>query len=133
MQATPDTAAASGHERRQRMTVDEQLTISVDRVANTVVVTLTGEMDLAVEERIRDAIAAAVCSTGIGAMRVDANAIRFLDASGVRSLLLARQTAEDHGLSFTLGTSSPGPVFRILALCGLTEWFADSHSATDVA
>jgi hypothetical protein len=60
MQATPDTAAASGHERRQRMTVDEQLTISVDRVAGTVVVTLTGEMDLAVEEQIRDAVAAAV-------------------------------------------------------------------------
>jgi anti-anti-sigma regulatory factor len=66
-------------------------------------------------------------------MRVDANAIRFLDASGVRSLLLARQTAEDHGLFFTLGMSSPGPVCRILSLCGLAEWFADSHSATDVA
>jgi hypothetical protein len=42
-------SGASGHERRQRMTVDEQLTISVDRVADTVVVTLTGEMDLAIE------------------------------------------------------------------------------------
>ena len=133
MQATLDPAAASGFERHQRITVDEHLTISVHRVADTVVITLTGEMDLAVEERIRDAVAAAVSSTWLGAMRIDANAIGFLDASGVRSLLLARQTAEDHGLSFTLGMSSPGPVCRILALCGLTEWFADSHSATDVA
>jgi anti-anti-sigma factor len=133
MQDMPDIAAASGHERRHRIKVDEQLTISVDRVAGVVVVTLTGEMDLAVEERIRGAVATAISSVGVGAMRVDANAIRFLDASGVRSLLLARQTAEDHGLSFTLGISSPGPGCRILALCGLTEWFADSHSATDVA
>jgi anti-anti-sigma factor len=115
------------------MTVDEQLTISVDRVADTVVVTVTGEMDLAVEERIREAVVAAVSFTGIGAMRVDANAIRFLDASGVRSLLLARQAAEDHRLSFSLGMSSPGPVCRILSVCGLSEWFADGHSTTVVA
>ncbi len=109
------------------MTVDEQLTISVARVADTVVVKLTGEMDLAVEEQIRNTIATAAASPGLVALRVDTTAVRFLDASGVRSLLLARQAADDHGLAFALGAALPGPVRRLLALCSLTERFADSQ------
>jgi anti-anti-sigma factor len=110
------------------MIVDDQLVVSVDRAGHTIVVTLIGEMDAAVEDKICQSIRVAADLEGIGALRVDASSVKFIDASGVRCLLLARQTADDHELAFTLVIASRNPVIRVLELCGLTVWFADSLS-----
>jgi anti-anti-sigma regulatory factor len=62
-------------------------------------------------------------------MSIDATTIKFLDASGIRSLLAARQLAHQHELGFSLATTDNGPVVRLLDLCGLTKFFADNPPA----
>jgi anti-anti-sigma factor len=102
-----------------------QLTITVAYAIDQVVITLTGELDLHTERDVIDTLSAAP-RPGVVAMRIDATTIKFLDASGIRSLLAARQLAHDNELGFSLATTDNGPVVRLLDLCGLTKFFADN-------
>jgi anti-anti-sigma factor len=104
------------------------LTIRVEYAIDHVVITLAGELDLHAEQDVLGTLSAAY-KPGVVAMRIDATTIKFLDASGIRSLLAARQVAQEHDLLFSLATTDSGPVVRLLDLCGLTEVFADNSPA----
>ena len=54
-------------------------------------------------------------------VHVDATRVTFIDSSGLRGLLVARQTAIDHGLKIVIRISTPGPVARLLAIAGLED------------
>jgi len=96
--------------------VEPLLTITVN-----VVVTLDGELDRAVEDEVTGRIALATHSADF--IQVDARHVSFIDAAGVRALLLSRQYALDHGAMLTVQFSRPGPVERVLQLVGLATWF----------
>jgi anti-anti-sigma factor len=99
------------------------VTISVDRRGSAVVITLAGELDLDVQEQVDGAIAAAAALEGITAIRVNTTAIRFVDSTGLQTLLRARQLAEDRNLRFTLDIAHNGPVLRVIQLFGMNEQF----------
>lgn len=104
---------------------DETLTTAVRRVGYDVVVTLAGEMDQAVEYAVGEAIREAVEFEGVRALHLNLTAIRFIDSSGIRALLVARRIVLDRGLAFTLEASHDGRVLQLLEQCGLTELFTD--------
>lgn len=109
---------------RRQVPSGEPLEITVNWAGSTVSIVLAGEFDCAVERAVANAIDAAAAVPGTTAMVIDMTAIRFIDSSGVRCLLLARHTAHGRDMTFELATASNGPVLRLLAICGLTDLFA---------
>jgi anti-anti-sigma factor len=121
MPTTPiESTTSTGRGEGQRHITDlPHLTMSVHRTAERVVITLAGEMDIAIEEAVRDLVIAAVVDSGLTALHVDVTGITFFGSSGLSSVLSARETALDHGLDFTLGVGDAAPVARLIALFGL--------------
>ena len=103
----------------------ETLTITSAYASDHVVITLQGELDLHAESDVLGTLSVAP-RPGVVAMRIDTTTIEFLDASGIRSLLAARQLALEHDLVFSLATTDNGPVVRLLDICGLTKFFVDN-------
>jgi anti-anti-sigma factor len=106
-------------QRDDRTTVTPQLTMTATKTARSITVTLVGALDLAVEVEAREFVASAVAELGITALHIDATRVTFIGSSGLRTLILARQAALDHELTFTLGLTDPGPVQRLVTLFGL--------------
>ena len=82
-----------------------------------VTVTISGEIDIATSQAMRDTLAIA---PGPAHLEVDMSAVTFMDASGIGVLLAARQRAVDGGGSLTLRTPSPA-VRRLTGVLGLDE------------
>ncbi len=84
-------------------------------------VVLTGELDISTfhdaEQQVQDAE-----KTGPALLIIDLGALRFVDSSGVRLILLADQRAKEAGrrLAIRLGD---GPALRVFAALGLTGRF----------
>lgn len=115
------------------MITEPQLTVTVASVSDTIRIGFTGELDVAVEQQVFDAIAAAITTSSSAetrAVHVDATAVTFIDSSGLRSLVRSSTHTTGHGLTFTLTTAPDGPIPRLLDIAGLTTWF-DDHSAAE--
>jgi anti-anti-sigma factor len=98
-----------------------QLTTTVSRTAETISITFVGELDLAVETEVAELVASAVTQEGVTALHIDATRVTFCGSSGLRSLILAREAALDHQLTFTLDMADPGPVQRLVTLFALSN------------
>jgi anti-anti-sigma factor len=106
-----------------------QLAITMDFPPRAVVVSLVGEMDVSTEAVVKAALARGLAHTDPTMMlQVDVAGVSFIDSSGVRSLILARQAVLDHGLDFALRAPAHGVVGRRLTLCCLDRVFG-IHSA----
>lgn len=105
--------------------VDAILTMTVSAT-----VVLDGELDCSTEREVERRIARLAESADV--ICVDARQVAFIDAAGVRTLLLAERDALENGATMTMRISSPGPVERVFKLVGLTGWF-DGPRATDIA
>lgn len=101
---------------RPRDRRDPLLTMTVDAV-----VTLSGELDRAVEDDVTRRVATTVESAG--RIEIDARDVTFFDAAGVRSFILSKQHASDHGVSMSFRFARPGPVERVLQMVGLIDEF----------
>jgi len=89
-------------------------------------IALNGECDVQmfpdVDELIRDSL-----SNGYSAVRVDLRGLTFIDSSGIRALLMARNQAESVGSSLAI-VPGPQPVMRVFELLGLRDHFAFEES-----
>lgn len=88
-------------------------------------ITLIGELDIAVVGDVSEAVELVVANEGLTAVHLDVTGITFTDSTGLMILMRARQTVAEHSLAFTLVTAPYGPVERVIGLCGLTRWFAE--------
>ena len=105
-----------------------QLTITLDRSARAIVITLVGALDMVVEEDVDEFVSKALANpVGLSALHVDTTGITFIGSSGLRTLLSARRAALDKGLTFTLGLADSGPVQRMVDLFGLRTWLVDGR------
>jgi anti-anti-sigma factor len=77
---------------------------------------LTGELDLAGEQRLEAAIARARASAG--ALTIDLSGLEFIDSSGLRVLVRLHNASLREGFTYTV-IPGPPPVHRTFALCGL--------------
>jgi anti-sigma B factor antagonist len=89
-------------------------------VLPVVIVTISGEIDIATSQAMRDALAT---GPGPAHLEVDMSAVTFMDASGIGVLLAARQRALDSGGSLTVRAPSRA-VRRLAGVLGLDELLA---------
>ena len=82
-----------------------------------VTVAITGEIDIATCQAMRDALAT---GPGPAHLEVDMSSVTFIDASGIGVLLAARQRAVDRGGSLTVLAPSRA-VLRVTGVLGLGE------------
>jgi anti-sigma B factor antagonist len=84
-------------------------------------VVLDGELDCSTERELDCRISRlAELADGI---QIDARQVSFIDAAGVRMLVLARRDLVMNGGTMTVQISRPGPVQRIFRLVGLSDCF----------
>jgi anti-sigma B factor antagonist len=96
----------------------EATTSSADGVAT---VRLEGELDIA-SAPVLDASLADVEGNGTGTVVLDLAGVRFIDSTGLRSLLSARQRAETAGRTLRL-TNIPVDVERVFDVTGVRRIF----------
>lgn len=108
------------------MTATPLCRVACERSADTLFVTVEGELDLAVEEEVVRAARAAWTATRSELSRVvvDTSGVSFVDSSGLRALLRCRDAASEQGFEFVLRAAPDSPVQRLIALAGVGEWFA---------
>jgi anti-sigma B factor antagonist len=100
-----------------------RLHISSDNGAEATVLSLEGELDIASAPALERAVEG-VTSDGDSANRlvIDLAGVTFMDSTGLRALLLARQSANGNGHELLL---RPGPrqVQRVFELSGTLDTF----------
>jgi anti-anti-sigma factor len=79
-------------------------------------VRLRGELDLDGAASVTDRVAA-LADQGASAVEVDAQGLTFLDSSGLRALLSAREQLENSGVAFRV-TAASQAVERVLDMTG---------------
>jgi anti-sigma B factor antagonist len=96
----------------------EVTTSTADGVATVV---LSGELDIATAP-VLDATLADVERNGTGTLLIDLARVRFIDSTGLRSLLSARQRAETAGRRLRLA-NLPVDVERVFDVTGVRRIF----------
>ena len=86
----------------------------------SVVVRAAGEIDVATAPQIETELLALIEKGGN--VTLDLGAVSFIDSSGLRALVTARQRAEECSVSFALAGRSPA-VDRLLQVTGLDAVF----------
>lgn len=103
------------------------MNVAVDATTGEAVISLTGDLDMTVEDYVVATMQQTVDNPNIASLRVDATQVEFIDSSGLRSLLAGLQAAADRGISFTLDIVPDGRVARLLHLVGLDQHFSGDH------
>ena len=91
-------------------------------MGSSVIVSVTGEVDIATTDQLSEALGAAL-RRGIGGLICDLSGVRFLGAAGLTVLLVARRRAIARRAAFALVCPQPGPR-RVIGLVGLDAVFA---------
>ena len=90
--------------------------------ADPIVITVSGEVDLATAADLERALSEAMTGTEATTIEVDLAGVEFMDSAGLRVLVAARKQAEDAGR--TLRLRSPHErVRRIIEITGLAAVF----------
>ena len=107
------------------MAMDESpsFTVETDEDMGSVVVRATGEIDVATAPQVEGQLLAIIDSGS--AVVLDLHGVTFIDSSGLRTLVTARQRAEELSVAFSLAGRSPA-VDRLLQVTGLDSVFESS-------
>jgi anti-anti-sigma factor len=81
------------------------------------VIMLSGELDLATAAELESRVAES-CSDGARELVLDLEQLRFMDSTGLRAVLIARERCEGHGCELYLARPQPA-VRRLLDLTGV--------------
>lgn len=106
-----------GHHDTIRVDVEVQLEIQRLEAAAWVLLSATGEIDLATVGKLESAIEA-VLHEGTKRLVIDLNDVSFLDSTGLRILLAAHAKLEELGGSLAVVVAG-GPVQRLLDITGI--------------
>jgi anti-anti-sigma factor len=98
-----------------------ELRLSVRHHGDRATIHIGGEVDLATCPLLQ-AIVVDLVDRGCHQLIIDLERVSFLDCAGIRVLVDARRRVQEHGGSVTLVRPRP-PVWRVLALTGMTEVF----------
>jgi anti-anti-sigma factor len=92
----------------------------------SVVVAVSGEIDLAVHDELLSVIRAAVGLPGVTRIVVDLSQTSFMDASGIRALLAGREAARTAGVGYRV-VGIAGKVRWVLEVTGVVEALIDPN------
>lgn len=101
------------------MGVQDQLRIKVLAHADRVVVELAGELDMANAPRLQSVIDSPELNTA-GTVVLDLQQLQFIDSTGLRIILAARERFQQHGQGFAV-TPGSQQVQRLLSVTGVAE------------
>jgi anti-sigma B factor antagonist len=90
-----------------------------EKLADSVVVTPTGEIDRDTAPRLRELLAAAAVDPG-NAIEVELRGVTFMDSSGVGALLFGRDQANAAGATFRI-RNPPEPVQLVLQVTNVWD------------
>lgn len=85
----------------------------------SVVLSVTGEIDLSTADELQNALDGALDATGTTEVCVDLTDVGFLDSAGLRVLVSGQRVAEERGLGFRVTGAQPR-VRKVIAITGLT-------------
>lgn len=91
----------------------------INRDAGRHTLVLEGELDMAWAPTL-DAAVLRVCRAGAPALVLDLRRLTFMDSTGLRSILLAKDTCEQHGCAFLL-IQGPAQIERLFEVSGLMD------------
>jgi anti-sigma B factor antagonist len=91
--------------------------VEVESGSDEVVVSLSGDIDMADADQVGDLLVKAVVA-GRRAVRVRLTDLTFADSSAIKALLVGAQAAAEHGVAFEL-VNPRGLVQRLLEVTGL--------------
>jgi anti-anti-sigma factor len=97
----------------------ESITVTTRRDGDTAVVELSGELDLHSSGELTATLTRVLASSP-ATIGIDARGLSFADSAGLRALLLARNDAEERGVTLRL-THVSDPLDRLLEMTGLRE------------
>lgn len=100
------------------------------RVTTGVLLTVSGEIDIATAPEMRDALMTAFTDRP-KLVQINMASVRFCDSTGLGALVAARNAAHERGARLELLDPSP-PVRRLLALTALTDYFPISTASSPV-
>ena len=87
---------------------------------DTCVVDLSGEIDMLAADTVEKWLCDAGRASGASAVVADLSSVEFLDSSGVRALLRAKETLDAEGIAFSIAEPN-AMVERILRILGLYD------------
>ena len=105
--------------------MDSHLSVDVRDEPDATVLTVSGELDMASSPRLVEALGQ--LHPPPRPVVVDLAGLEFIDVTGLRVLLQAREQTERTGVRLTVVNASPG-ARRLLALTGTTELLGGRES-----
>jgi anti-anti-sigma factor len=101
-----------------------QLVMTVQHAADSVTITMMGELDIAVVDDVNDTINELLDEDAtLVSMCIDATAVSFVDSTGLGILTQAHSTMADHLVDFTVVAPPGSAVVRLIELCAGEHWF----------
>jgi stage II sporulation protein AA (anti-sigma F factor antagonist) len=97
-----------------------EFSCSARQVAGRLVLTVTGDVDLAVHTRFEAEVEKSW--DGSADLVIDCSLVTFMDSMGIRVLVQTMQRAAENGSDFALAAPSE-PVLRVLDLAGVKSLF----------
>ena len=94
------------------------LSLSTTRDADTVVVGISGDVDLATVAEVDRAVLDAVDVAGAAVVVVDLAGVTFIDSAGINTLLKSRRLADERGRRFRI-VNATGVVHDVLDMTGV--------------
>lgn len=86
----------------------------------TLVVWVSGEVDMAAERALDKALRQALAADGARRVVVDATDLSFLDSSGIHALVKGHHAARNSGVAFSVRNAT-GAVRRVLEVTGVAD------------
>ena len=96
-----------------------QLELRDDAVGPRHVLVLSGELDMASSPALDGAVRG-ICTDSAEALTVDLSGLTFMDSTGLRVVLLAKQLCERHRCEF-LVIPGPAQIQRLFEVAGILE------------
>ena len=112
-------------------TTPEGLDIAERVVQGTLVVAVTGEIDVDTAPALREAVRAAIVRTAGEACVVDLTEVTFLGSAGLAALVTAARVAQARHEPLRIVVDSNRPVIRPIVVTGLDHLLAMYHSVEE--
>jgi anti-sigma B factor antagonist len=103
------------------------LAVQISADGRTTIIAVAGEIDIAVADQLRRAVAQAVARAEGNRLVVDLAQVPFIDSTGLGTLVMARRLALARDLSFAV-QGATGRVRRVMDITGLSEHFGLTDS-----
>jgi len=110
------------------MGAQDQLQIVVRREADRVIISLSGELDMATAELLAQAVEGVEGETMVV---LDLDQLQFIDSTGLRGVLSALERCREHGREFAV-TRGSQQVQRLLGVTGVAKHLRIIAAADEV-